>query len=60
MFLRPDSCYFIKEGRVGVRQKIADEMLTVAYLSKGDFFGEEGLLKDARVMPMSPCLMMVF
>jgi CRP-like cAMP-binding protein len=42
-----DSCYFIKEGRVGVRQKIADEMLTVAYLSKGDFFGEEGLLKDA-------------
>ena len=42
-----DCCYFIKEGRVEVRQKIAGEMLTVAYLSKGDFFGEEGLLKDA-------------
>lgn len=42
-----DCCYFIKEGRAEVRQKIADEICTVAYLSKGDFFGEEGLLKDA-------------
>ena len=42
-----DCCYFIKEGRVEVRQKMVGEMCTVAYLSKGDFFGEEGLLKDA-------------
>jgi len=42
-----DCCYFIKEGRVKVCQQIDDEYLTVAYLAKGDFFGEEGLLKDA-------------
>lgn len=42
-----DCCYFIKEGRVKVCQQINGEYLTVAYLTKGDFFGEEGLLKDA-------------
>ncbi len=42
-----DCCYFIKEGRAEVRQRVDNEVLTVAYLSKGDFFGEEGLLKDA-------------
>lgn len=42
-----DCCYFIKEGRVKVCQPIDGEYLTVAYLAKGAFFGEEGLLTDA-------------
>lgn len=42
-----DCCYFIKEGRVSINQQIDDEYLTVAYLGKGAFFGEEGLLSDA-------------
>ncbi len=44
---KADCCYFIKSGRAEVRQQIAGESLIVAYLSKGNMFGEEGLLKDA-------------
>lgn len=44
---KADCCYFIKSGRAEIRQIDNEEMLTVAFLGKGDFFGEEGLLKNA-------------
>jgi len=57
-----DSCYFIKKGKVQVCQNIDDEYLTVAYLGRGDFFGEEGLLKDsprnADVIMLEDCVLM--
>lgn len=42
-----DSCYFIREGRAVVTQPEGRETLTVAYLGKGQYFGEEGLLQEA-------------
>lgn len=42
-----DCCYFIKEGKAQVCQIIDGEYLSVAYLGKGAFFGEEGLLSNA-------------
>lgn len=42
-----DSCYFIREGRAVVVQHEGRESVTMAYLGKGQYFGEEGLLQDA-------------
>ncbi|PTQ89493.1 cyclic nucleotide-binding domain-containing protein [Agitococcus lubricus] len=44
---KADCCYFIKSGRAEVKQLDHNEVLTVAYLGTGGFFGEEGLLKNA-------------
>lgn len=42
-----DCCYFIHEGRAKVRVFEHGEEVVLAYLSKGDYFGEEGLLQEA-------------
>ena len=42
-----DCCYFIREGRAQVIQHEGNEDLTLAFLGKGQYFGEEGLLQEA-------------
>ncbi len=40
-----DSLYFIFEGRVDITRRSRDKILKVASLVRGDYFGEQGLLK---------------
>lgn len=42
-----DCCYFIREGRAKVVQHEGGAATVVAYLGKGEYFGEEALLQDA-------------
>lgn len=42
-----DYCYFIREGRATVQQSEGQSLVTVAYLGKGQYFGEEALLKES-------------
>jgi CRP-like cAMP-binding protein/Pyruvate/2-oxoacid:ferredoxin oxidoreductase delta subunit len=43
-----DSMYIIRLGQVRVSKKMPGGELTVAYLNKGDFFGEIGLIKGKK------------
>lgn len=42
-----DCCYFIHAGRAEVIRHEGEDSVVVAYLGKGQYFGEEGLLQDA-------------
>lgn len=42
-----DCCYFIRDGMARVVQHEGTDSLVAAYLGKGQYFGEEGLLQDA-------------
>jgi hypothetical protein len=45
---KADSLYIVFSGRVNISKQVKDKVVRIASLVKGDYFGEQGLVKDTK------------
>jgi hypothetical protein len=43
-----DSLYIVFDGRVNISRRVKDKVVKIASLVRGDYFGEQGLVKDKK------------